>query len=42
MNTLFPTDNGGVHINSGVSNYMFYLFCNGDGINDKGTAYDIK
>jgi hypothetical protein len=43
MNPMLPTDNGGVHINSGVSNYLFYLICNGgDGINDKGVSYDIQ
>ncbi|MBS7254057.1 M4 family metallopeptidase [Flavobacterium branchiicola] len=36
-------DNGGVHINSGVSNYWFYLLCEGgQGVNDIGSSYDIK
>ena len=33
-------DNGGVHYNSGVGNFMFYLLVNGgSGTNDKGDAY---
>lgn len=27
QNTNIPYDNGGVHTNSGVSNYLFYLMC---------------
>jgi Zn-dependent metalloprotease len=35
-------DNGGVHINSGVQNYWFYLLCvGGKGKNDKGHEYDV-
>jgi bacillolysin len=36
------TDNGGVHTNSGVLNYWFYLLSiGGSGTNDKGTAYNV-
>ena len=31
-------DNGGVHINSGVPNYLFYLICTGENSVDKNTA----
>ena len=42
VSTILPTDNGGVHTNSGVSNFMFYLLCSGGtGTNDKGTQYNI-
>lgn len=35
-------DNGGVHYNSGVQNYWFYLLSEGgNGTNDNGTHYDI-
>ena len=35
-------DNGGVHINSGVLNYWFYLLSEGgSGVNDKGNAYQV-
>ncbi len=35
-------DNGGVHYNSGVQNFWFYLLSNGgQGINDKGNAYQV-
>lgn len=35
-------DNGGVHINSGVGNYWFYLLCvGGEGVNDNGNPYSI-
>jgi len=35
-------DYGGVHINSGVQNFWFYLLVNGgSGTNDKGTDYDV-
>jgi len=35
-------DNGGVHYNSGVGNFMFYLLVNGgSGTNDKGNAYNV-
>lgn len=36
-------DNGGVHINSGVQNFWFYLLANGgSGTNDNGKAYSVK
>ena len=36
-------DLGGVHTNSGVGNFMFYLLAHGGtGINDNGDAYDVK
>lgn len=36
------TDNGGVHINSGVQNKWFYLLSAGEsGVNDHGQAYDV-
>jgi Zn-dependent metalloprotease len=35
-------DNGGVHINSGVQNYWFYLLSNGgSGTNDLGNTYSV-
>ena len=35
-------DNGGVHINSGVLNYCFYLMVNGgSGTNDVGSAFSV-
>jgi Zn-dependent metalloprotease len=35
-------DNGGVHYNSGVQNFWFYLLCEGgDGVNDHGTEYTV-
>ncbi|KAA9325017.1 M4 family metallopeptidase [Adhaeribacter soli] len=35
-------DNGGVHSNSGVQNFWFYLLVNGgQGINDKGDSYNV-
>ncbi|MBL7784289.1 MAG: M4 family metallopeptidase [Chitinophagales bacterium] len=35
-------DNGGVHYNSGVQNYWFYLLCQGgSGTNDFGTTYNV-
>jgi bacillolysin len=35
-------DNGGVHTNSGVLNYWYYLLCaGGTGTNDKGTAFNV-
>ncbi len=35
-------DNGGVHRNSGVSNFAFYLLVNGgSGTNDIGSAYNV-
>ncbi len=37
------SDNGGVHTNSGVGNYWFYLLCQGgEGINDNGTYYHVE
>ena len=36
------SDNGGVHTNSGVLNYWFYLLTTGgSGINDHGMAYNV-
>lgn len=36
------SDNGGVHINSGVMNYWFYLLAEGgSGTNDKGDEYNL-
>ena len=36
------SDNGGVHTNSGVQNYWFYLLTQGgSGTNDKGTAFSV-
>lgn len=36
-------DYGGVHINSGVQNYWFYLLAEGgSGINDNGDAYSVE
>lgn len=36
-------DNGGVHINSGVLNYWFYLLTQGgSGVNDHGTGYSVS
>ena len=35
-------DNGGVHTNSGVGNYFYYLLVNGgSGTNDKGSVYSV-
>lgn len=43
MNTYAEDDNGGVHVNSGVSNYLFYILCNGKAsANDFGTRYTIR
>ena len=37
------SDNGGVHTNSGVANYWFYLLCmGGEGVNDHGTSYHLQ
>ncbi len=46
ISTTTPTDisgdNWGVHINSGVQNYMYYLLTSGgSGVNDNGTAYSL-
>ncbi|ALW84927.1 hypothetical protein AUC43_07380 [Hymenobacter sedentarius] len=36
------SDNGGVHTNSGVINYWYYLIANGkSGTNEKGVAYTV-
>jgi len=36
-------DNGGVHLNSGVQNYWYYLLVEGDtGTNEKSDAYSIE
>ena len=36
------SDNGGVHTNSGVQNFWFYLLVNGgSGTNDNGDAYNV-
>jgi len=36
-------DNGGVHINSSIQNYWFYLLSEGgSGVNDNGYAYNIE
>lgn len=38
-----PLDNGGIHTNSGVQNYWFYLLANGgSGINDNGDYYSVQ
>ena len=34
-------DNGGVHINSGVQNFMFYLLSEGGSGNNDGTNYNV-
>lgn len=37
-----PGDNGGVHTNSGVQNFWFYLLSEGgSGVNDNGDAYSV-
>jgi Zn-dependent metalloprotease len=36
-------DNGGVHINSGIGNYWFYLLCSGgNGTNDLSYTYNVS
>lgn len=41
-NTASAWDNGGVHTNSGVLNFWFYLLSvGGSGTNDKGNAYSV-
>ena len=36
-------DNGGVHINSGITNYWFYLLVDGgEGVNDLNNSYSVK
>ncbi|MBE8724085.1 M4 family metallopeptidase [Flavobacterium hungaricum] len=47
VNWIAPTnlsyDNGGVHINSGVANYWYYLIAEGgQGVNDLNNSYDVK
>jgi Zn-dependent metalloprotease len=40
--TSNSSDNGGVHTNSGVQNYWFYLLCQGgSGTNDLGNSYSV-
>jgi thermolysin len=34
-------DNGGVHVNSGVQNFFFYLLCEGGSGNNDGTSYSV-
>lgn len=34
-------DSGGVHINSGVQNFFFYLLCEGGSGNNDGTSYNV-
>lgn len=37
------SDNGGVHTNSQVQNYWYYLLCNGgSGVNDNGDSYTVN
>lgn len=37
-----PFDNGGVHVNSGVQNYWYYLMCEGGtGVNDNADAFNV-
>jgi Zn-dependent metalloprotease len=39
----FDFDNGGVHINSGIQNYWFYLLSEGgSGVNDNGDYYEVE
>lgn len=44
VNPLAVTyDNGGVHTNSGITNYWFYLLSEGgQGVNDINSIYDVK
>jgi Zn-dependent metalloprotease len=47
VNWISPTnvsyDNGGVHFNSGITNYWFYLLSEGgQGTNDLNNSYDVK
>jgi thermolysin len=35
------SDNGGVHINSGVQNFFFYLLCEGGGGTNDGISYNV-
>ena len=36
-----PGDNGGVHQNSGVQNFLFYLLCEGGSGNNDGILYNV-
>lgn len=41
--TTSPVDNGGVHTNSGVQNFWFFLLAvGGSGINDNSQAYNVS
>ena len=41
--TSIFSDNGGVHTNSGIGNYMYYLLVEGgSGTNDNGNSYTVK
>ena len=41
--TVLTYDNGGVHINSGITNYWFYLLSEGgQGVNDFNVSYNVK
>ncbi|WP_394774752.1 M4 family metallopeptidase [Flavobacterium sp.] len=41
LNTSY--DNGGVHVNSGITNYWFYLLSEGgQGVNDLNNSYDVS
>jgi len=43
VNTLTGGDNGGVHTNSGVQNYWFYLLSEGgSGVNDNNVQYTVE
>lgn len=47
VNWVSPTntsyDNGGVHINSGITNYWYYLLVEGgEGVNDLNNSYIVK
>ncbi|MDR3328161.1 MAG: M4 family metallopeptidase [Prevotellaceae bacterium] len=42
VNTSSSSDAGGVHTNSGVQNFWFYLLCQGgSGVNDLGNPYSV-
>lgn len=43
LSTTSSFDNGGVHFNSGVGNFWFYLLANGGvGVNDNNDAYNVS
>jgi Zn-dependent metalloprotease len=45
MDTTTTNDHGGVHYNSGVQNYWFYLLCEGENnnkTNDLGNTYSVS